>query len=115
MRTTQQMQDEDISGDNPMGLEVYSSDGQLIGRIHGYVDEVPEDEEDFEEGAIDLTDRAGHLLGARRVVIDGQGYVTQAEIAVPLTQLTLDYKGRRATLPLTLAQIEHIPHHLPER
>ena len=115
MRTTQQMQDDNISGDNPMGLEVYSSDGQLIGRIHGYVDESPDDEGDTAEGAVDLTDRAGNLLGERRVIIDGQGYVTQAEIAVPLSQLALDYKGRRATLPMTLAQVEQIPHHLPDR
>ena len=62
---------------------------------------------------MDVIDRSGHLRGPRRVTIDGTGYVTQAEIAVPVDTLDFDFKGRRATLPMTLAQIEQIPHRDP--
>ena len=114
MRQIQTMHSDDISGENPLGLEVFSSDGQPIGRINGYVEAIAETEEDTAEGQVDVIDREGHLLGPRRVTIDGRGYVTQAEIAVPLSTLVLDFKGRRATLPMTLTQIEQIPHRDPK-
>ena len=42
MRQIQTMRDEDIRGENPLGMDVFSSDGQLIGRINGYVEEIEE-------------------------------------------------------------------------
>ena len=113
MRATQGMQSEDLSGDNPLGLEVYSSDGQLVGRIGGYVEEVEDDTEDIEGSQTDLIDSHGDLIGPRRVIIDGHGYVTQSQIALPEDQITYDFRGRRATLPYTLAQIEQIPQRDP--
>ncbi len=113
MRAGQGMHSDDIRGDNPLGLEVYSSDGQLVGRIAGYVEEVEDDTEDMEGSQVDLVDSHGDLIGPRRVVIDGHGYVTQSQIAMPEDQIEYDFKGRRATLPLTLAQIEQIPQNDP--
>lgn len=113
MRAGQGMHSDDLSGDNPLGLEVYSSDGQLVGRIAGYMEEIEDDTEDIEGSQVDLVDSHGDLIGPRRVIIDGHGYVTQSQIAIEEDQIEYDFKGRRAVLPLTLAQIEQIPQNDP--
>jgi hypothetical protein len=99
--------------DIPLGLDVYSSDGQLIGRTSGYLSEIPEDEAGLEWDTADEIGSDGRLRGERRLLVAGAGYITQSEIVIPESQVAVDLPGRRATLPLTLAQIREMPHHDP--
>ncbi|HZO91475.1 MAG TPA: PRC-barrel domain-containing protein [Chthonomonadaceae bacterium] len=97
--------------DNIYGMDVYSADGELIGRSAGYLDQVPDDEVAFERGPVDPINAAGEPIGPRHVLINGHGYSTQAQIVVPVDQLEIDARGRRITLRLTLDQIRAMPHY----
>ncbi len=99
---------------SPVGLDVYTSDGQLIGRIAGYLEEAQADEAGMSSETVDTLDAKGQLTGPKRLLIDGHGYVAQVELAVPETEIALDFKGRRATLPMTLAELRTRPHRDPE-
>lgn len=97
------------------GLDVFSSDGLPVGVIRGYLDQVPVSELGAAEGAVDAIDSEGKVIGARRVRVDGHGSTMQATLAVPRDQLQIDWRGRRATLPLTLAQIRQAPRRRPDK
>ena len=94
-----------------IGFDAYSADGQQVGRVAGYVDQVPEDKVALEPGTVDVVTPDGKPVGPRRLLVDGQGFALQAEIAVPEDQVTVDLPGRRVTLPLTVEQIRALPHH----
>jgi hypothetical protein len=96
-----------------LGLDVYSSDGQMVGRIAGYLEQAPEDERNFERATVDAVAPDGQAIGTRRLLVDGRGFPIQGEIAVPEDQIEIDLRGRRATLRLTVAQIDSLPRHDP--
>jgi hypothetical protein len=100
--------------DDLLGLDVYSADGALVGRLAGYVSQVPEDESGIAWGIVDLIERDGDPIGPRRVFISGSGFPIQAEITVPIDLLDVDTRGRRATLRLTMEQIRCLPRRDPQ-
>ncbi len=90
--------------DDLLGLDAYSADGQLVGRVAGYVPQTPEDETGIE---LETVDPQG---APPRVLIDGHGFPVQAEIIIPVSQLQRDARARRVILPLTMEQIRNLPH-----
>ncbi len=100
----------DQAGMDPEGLDAYSSDGQLVGRVVGFLEEIPMNEAELAEVPVDLLSSSIESAKSRRVLIDGHGYISQANIILPIDQLEIDWRGRRVVLPLTMAQIEHMPH-----
>jgi hypothetical protein len=99
--------------ESPLGLDVYSSDGQMVGRIAGYLEQAPENERNFERETVDAVAPDGQVIGTRRMLVDGRGFPLQGEIAVPEDQIEIDLRGRRASLRLTMAQLESLPRHDP--
>jgi hypothetical protein len=99
--------------ESPLGLDVYSSDGQMVGRIAGYLEQAPEDERNFERATVDAVAPDGQVIGTRRMLVDGRGFPIQGEVAIPEDKIDLDLPGRRATLRLTMAQLESLPRHDP--
>ena len=96
-------------------LDAYSQDNQFIGRLTGYLPTAAEGELGEETGSYDTVRSDGTVVGERRVRIDGTGTPIQATIVVPVSSLQIDLRGRRVTVPLTVAQIESMPHHDPRR
>jgi hypothetical protein len=100
-----------LDGADIAGLDAYTRDGVFIGRAMGWLPLVPEDEREMEEGHTDPAGRDGRPSGARHLVIDGTGTVVQSRLLVALSDLAVDLRGRRVTVPLTLAEIEARPKH----
>lgn len=104
----QQMETDKLDEQTLVELDAYSSDGQYIGTVKGFLAAEPENEQASETGVFDVIGSDGRLQNGRRVVIDGIGTFVQSRLAVPVDQLTIDLKGRRVTVPLSLAEIESL-------
>ena len=102
-----------LDGEGVVGLDAYSSDGQFVGRVTGYLPAVPENEQAAQEGQTDTVDSHGHRHGVPHLVINGKGTAVQSTLIVTPDSLNVDLAGRRVTLPLTIAQIEAMPQHDP--
>lgn len=102
-----------LHGDSVIGLDAYSRDNQFIGRVTGFVPAVREGEEGMEQVHTDPVGPHGEFLGPRHIVIDGTGTIVQSTMIVTADALQVDLRGRRATVPLTIAEIEAMPHHDP--
>ena len=92
--------------DSIFDLDTYSADGQLIGRIKGYLHTMPAN---AMGEALDPTDPESET-GIPRLLIDGHGDILQAEVIIPENALDIDFPGRRATLHQTLAELRETPH-----
>jgi hypothetical protein len=71
--------------------------------------ERPESEIAAEEVSVDPLDASGRVEGPEHVAINGIGTVLQANLTVSVPELSVDWKGRRVTVPMTLAEIEAMP------
>jgi hypothetical protein len=96
-----------------VGLDAYSKDSQFIGRVSGLLPEAHVSEQAIEEGHTDPIGPDGQPIGPRHVLINGTGTVVQSTLIVKLESLDIDLAGRRVTLPLTVVEIEAMPHHDP--
>jgi hypothetical protein len=96
-----------------VGLDAYSNDNQFIGRVSGYLPAVAVSEEAIVGGHVDPLRPDGQPVGPRHLVINGNGTIIQSTIIVTMEALDVDLPGRRVTLPLTIAEIEAMPHHDP--
>ena len=103
------------AADVTAGLDAYSADNQFIGRVSGYLPTAPESEMGLELGNYDAIDSRGHLIGKRHVMIDGTGTIIQCVLIVEVDSLQVDRAARRVTVPMTVAQIEAMPHRDPNR
>jgi len=97
------------------GLDAYTQDNQFIGRVSGLLPEIPESEIAAELVRADPIDESGRAEGPEHVEINGIGTVIQTYLTVSIPELKVDWKGRRVTVPLTLAQIEAMPRENRER
>jgi len=96
--------------DDLLGLDVYSADGQPVGRVAGTVPQVPEDAINAELTIVDPIAPGEEGEHPQRVLIDAYGFPAQVLIAMPISLLTIDARARRITLPLTMEQIRDMPH-----
>ncbi len=96
-----------------VGLDAYSKDNVFIGRVSGFLPVVPVSEQRVEEGHTDGADAEGRIIGERHVVINGAGTVVQSTIVVAVGTLDTDLRGRRVVVPMTVAEIEARPKHIP--
>jgi len=92
-----------------VGMDAYSKDNQYIGSVYLVVPEEPEDEVAAEQERVDPLGKSGHVEVPEHVAINGIGTVLQANLTVSIPELSIDWKGRRVTVPMTLAQIEAMP------
>ena len=114
--TREQIEKSMVEGESPVGLDVYSADGQWVGRVAGFLNAVPEDRRDVESPTVDPVARDDVPDDRPLLLIQGQGTVIQAEIVVPVDQVEVDLRGRQVRLPhLTLAQIEALPNRWENR
>lgn len=111
--THHSVRNQPTDGEGLVGMDAYSADGHQVGRVSGYLDQVPENTAAFQPDTVDVLPPDGEPAGPRRLLVDGQGFATQAEIAVPEDQVTVDVAGRRVTLALTLDQLLTLPRHQP--
>jgi hypothetical protein len=95
-------------------LDAYSEDDQFIGRVSGFLPTTPESELGVQRGHYDPVDAEGRIEGKRHVVIDGTGTIIQSMLIVKVDSLEIDLRGRRVTVPLSVHQIEAMPHHDPD-
>lgn len=100
-----------LEGMNPLGMDVFSSDGRRIGRVTGFVQEALRGEHGKAEGFSDLFSEGRDHSTDRRILIDSQGSIAQAQITVPIHLMAIDWRASRVNLSLSLSQIERAPHH----
>ena len=92
-----------------VGLDAYTSDNQFVGRVSGLLPKVTESELNAELIRADPIDESGRVLGPEHVEINGIGTVIQTYLVASIPALSVDWHGRRITLPVTLAEIEAMP------
>src|SRR5579883_2398840 len=92
-----------------VGMEVFSTDGQPVGRVTGYVAQIPEDEIGMVKEPADPIELGSRQEHSRHVLVDGHGYVTQAIFSVPEEQIEVDERGRRITLRMSMEEIRELP------
>jgi len=97
-----------LEGEDLAGLDVYSADGLPVGTVAGYLPAAPADAFALEKVPTDPVDPEGKPIGQRHLLIDGRGLPVQVRLSVPVDRVKIDLRGRRVTLPLTLAQIRSI-------
>jgi hypothetical protein len=111
LQTMETAQDVSMLADSNrlVGMDVYTKDTRYVGSVGGLLPTAPETEIDAELVAVDPVDNAGRPLGPEHIEILGIGTVIQTNLIARVDTLSVDWNGRRVTLPVTLAEIEAMP------